>query len=202
MNDTSRPVLTLKRKPKEQLSDGVTIPKFRNREVIEAKPRRHKNKSVQEKPVKSPVPEKKPKAPNPANVKKEKIPVPPTPPKKRMNIIEALSVIVGYWPALFPDGQLRPMKIGLKEDLLRDRKERNLPVSVKTLTRALSAISFAGGYRLTIVTGATRFDKDGQPAGIITAEEEAHSVARIEKIRKQQATRPDSGNNITNEVKK
>lgn len=199
MADSLRPVLTLKRKPKaqEETCDGVTIPKFRNREVIEAKPRRHKNKSIQEKPVK-PVPEKKLKAPNPANVKKEKVPVPPTPPKKRMNIIEALSVIVGYWPALFPDGQLRPMKIGLKEDLLRDRKERNLPVSVKTLTRALSAISFSGGYRLTIVTGATRFDKDGQPAGSVTAEEEAHSVERIDKIRKRQATRPDSENNITN----
>ncbi|HEM7567106.1 TPA: hypothetical protein U2J78_004967 [Serratia marcescens] len=67
-------------------------------------------------------------------MKKEKIPVPSTSPKKRVYIIEALSVIVEYWPTLFPDGQLRPMKIGLKEDLLRDRnrKERNLLVSVKT----------------------------------------------------------------------
>ena len=67
-----------------------------------------------------------------AAVNPEKVPVPPTPPKKRMNIIEVPGIITRYWPELFPDGQLRPMKIGLKDDLLPDRKVRELPVSVRT----------------------------------------------------------------------
>lgn len=104
-----------------------------------------------------------------------------------MNIIEALGIFTRYWPELFPDGQLRPMKIGLKEDLLRDKKERELPVSVRTLTRSLSSVSYAGGYRLTVVAGAARYDKDGRQCGTVTPEEEADSMKRLEKLRKRQA---------------
>lgn len=199
MNDASRPVLTLNRKPKpkDEPDEGIRVPKFRNREVVEAKPRHHKTKSKPPVTQKPKPPAKEPKARNQANIKKEKIPVPPTPPKKRMNIIEALGVITRYWPDLFPDGQLRPMKIGLKEELLKDKKARELPVSGRELSRCLSSISYSGGYRLTVVAGAHRYDKEGQPCGTVTPEEEADSVQRLEKIRKRHAgikgDKPDQG---------
>ncbi|HED3891761.1 TPA: conjugal transfer protein [Morganella morganii] len=194
MSDTSRPVLTLNRKPKaepEKSKDTPIQPMFRRKQRIDAVPRPKKNKAAPA--AKLPAPVKKAKKPEPPAVKPEKVPVPPTPPKKRMNIIEALGIITRYWPELFPDGQLRPMKIGLKEDLLLDRKVRELPVSVRTLTRCLSSVSYVGGYRLTVIAGAARYDKDGQPSGTVTPEEEADSVLRMEKLRKQQVkVRPDN----------
>lgn len=45
-----------------------------------------------------------------------------------MNIIEALGIITRYWPELFPDGQLRPMKNGLREDLFQDKKNQSFTV--------------------------------------------------------------------------
>lgn len=188
MSDTSRPVLTLNRKPKaepEKSKDPPIQPVFRRKQRIDAVPRPKKNKAAPA--AKPPVPVKKTKVPEPHAVKPEKVPVPPTPPKKRMNIIDVLGIITRYWPKLFPDGQLRPMKIGLKEDLLLDRKVRELPVSVRTLTRCLSSVSYAVGYRLTIIAGVARYDKDGQPCGTVTPEEEADSVKRLEKLRKRQA---------------
>lgn len=191
MNDISRPVLTLKRKPQtkaaeqEKSKDSAIPPVFRRKQRIDVVPRPKKNKAAPA--VKPPAPVKKTKVPEPPPVKPEKVQVPPTPPKKRMNIIEALGIITRYWPELFPDGQLRPMKIGLKEDLLLDRKVRELPVSVRTLTRCLSSISYAGGYRLTVIAGAARYDKDGHSCGTVTPEEEADSVKRLEKLRKRQA---------------
>ncbi|EBW9216125.1 conjugal transfer protein, partial [Salmonella enterica subsp. enterica serovar Typhimurium] len=49
------------------------------------------------------------------------------------------------------------------------------------------SVSYSIGYRLTVVAGAVRYDKDGQPCGTVTPEEEADSVQRMEKIKKQQA---------------
>ncbi|HAT1515627.1 TPA: conjugal transfer protein [Morganella morganii] len=187
MSDTSRPVLTLNRKPKaesEKSKETPIQPVFRRKQRIDAVPRPKKNKAAPA--VKPPAPVKKTKVSEPPAVKPEKVPVPPTPPKKRMNIIEALGIITRYWPELFPDGQLRPMKNGLREDLFQDKKARVLPLSARTLTRCLSSVSHSIGYRLTVVAGAVRYDKDGQPCGTVTPEEEADSVQRMEKIKKQQ----------------
>ncbi|KJF76364.1 hypothetical protein UA45_19020 [Morganella morganii] len=102
-----------------------------------------------------------------------------------MNIIEALGIITRYWPELFPDGQLRPMKMGCEKIYFRT-KSQSLPLSARTLTRCLSSVSHSIGYRLTVVAGAVRYDKDGLPCGTVTPEEEADSVQRMEKIKKQQ----------------
>lgn len=188
MSDTSRPVLTLNRKPKaepEKSKDTPIQPVFRRKQRIDAVPRPKKNKAALA--AKPPAPVKKTKVSEPPAVKPEKVPIPPTPPKKRMNIIEALGIITRYWPELFPDGQLRPMKNGLREDLFQDKKARVLPLSARTLTRCLSSVSHSIGYRLTVVAGAVRYDKDGQSCGTVTPEEEADSVQRMEKIKKQRA---------------
>ncbi|MBE8614505.1 hypothetical protein CYG68_19255 [Morganella morganii] len=59
--------------------------------------------------------------------------------------------------------------------------------SVRTLTRCLSSVSNAAGYRLTVIAGAARYDKDRQPGETVTPEEDADSVKRLEKLRKRQA---------------
>ncbi|CAA2931067.1 hypothetical protein [Arsenophonus endosymbiont of Bemisia tabaci] len=46
---------------------------------------------------------------------KVKIPKPPTPPKKRLPLEEAISQISTFWPNLLPENQLKPMKISIQQ---------------------------------------------------------------------------------------
>ncbi|HED3891829.1 TPA: hypothetical protein R4229_004290 [Morganella morganii] len=78
MSDTSRPVLTLNRKPKakpEKSKAPPIQPVFRRKQRIDAVPRPKKNKAAPA--VKPPAPVKKTKASEPSAVKTEKVPVPP-----------------------------------------------------------------------------------------------------------------------------
>lgn len=130
---------------------------------------------------------KKTKPPvKPAEVIKEKKVVPPTPPKKHLPLDVAIAEISTYWPDLFPAGQCRPMAIGTREMLLADKAAKNLGISVKKLKRCLSAISHSLKYRTTLMPGAVRYDKDGQPAGNVTDSDVADTLSRIQRIAKQQ----------------
>ncbi|MEX9216896.1 ProQ/FINO family protein [Providencia rettgeri] len=117
----------------------------------------------------------------------EKKVIPPTPPKKHLPLEEAIANISAYWPLLFPNGQLRPMAIGTREALLADKKVRELPISHKKLKRSLAAISHSVKYRTTIISGAIRYDKDGQPNGTVTESDVADTLKRIQKLVKQQS---------------
>ncbi|HGJ5900083.1 hypothetical protein [Arsenophonus apicola] len=57
---------------------------------------------------------------------KVKIPKPPIPPKKRLPLAEAVSQISIFWPDLFPEHQLRPMKIGIQQDMWQEVNEKGL----------------------------------------------------------------------------
>ncbi len=116
----------------------------------------------------------------------EKKVVPPTPPKKHLPLDEAIAEISAYWPDLFPAAQLRPMAIGTREMLLADKEVKNLDISVKKLKRCLAAISHSLKYRTTLMPGAVRYDKDGQPAGRVTDSDVADTLSRIQRIAKQQ----------------
>ncbi|HGJ5868533.1 hypothetical protein [Arsenophonus nasoniae] len=70
------------------------------------------------KQVKKPKPQKRVEKPQP--VVKVKIPKPPKPPKKRLPLAEAISQISLFWPALFPEHQLRPMKIGIRQAMWQE----------------------------------------------------------------------------------
>lgn len=117
----------------------------------------------------------------------EKKVIPPTPPKQYFPLEEAIANISAYWPHLFPNGQLRPMAVGTREALLADKKVRELPISYKKLKRSLAAISHSVKYRTTIMLGAVRYDKDGQPNGTVTESDVADTLKRIQRLAKQQS---------------
>lgn len=81
----------------------------------------------------------------------------------------------------------RPMAVGTREALLSDKKVRELPISHKKLKRSLAAISHSVKYRTTIMPGAVRYDKDGQPNGTVTELDVADTLKRIQKLAKQQS---------------
>src|SRR5699024_9002819 len=98
----------------------------------------------------------------------------------------AIAEISTYWPNLFPAGQLRPMAIGLRDTLLQDIKLNHFAISARKLKHCLSAISHSMAYRTTIMPGAVRYDKDGQPSGVVTELDVADTLKRIQRIAKQQ----------------
>ncbi|EUD07246.1 ProQ/FINO family protein [Providencia alcalifaciens R90-1475] len=185
-----RKKLTLKRTTKENSAESTTpIISFRRKQVVVNTPRKP-NKPAKTTPTQPtnkvlPPPVKKQKA---VVIPVEKKVIPPTPPKQHLPLDEAIANLSEYWSYLFPDGQLRPMAIGTREALFTDKKARELPISNKKLKRSLAAISHSMKYRTTIMPGAIRYDKDGQPNGTVTESDVADTLKRIQKLAKQART--------------
>ena len=184
-----RKTLTLKRPVIEKDSESTepVIQRRRKQVVVNTQRKPHKpTKPAQPQPTKkvAPPPAKKQKA---VVIPLEKKAIPPTPPKKHLPLEEAIANISEYWPQLFPNGQLRPMAVGTREALLADKKVRELPISYKKLKRSLAAISHSVKYRTTIMPGAVRYDKDGQPNGAVTESDVADTLKRIQRLAKQQS---------------
>ncbi|MEQ5235704.1 ProQ/FINO family protein [Providencia hangzhouensis] len=184
-----RKKLTLKRPTTENGTESTepVIQRRRKQVVVNTQRKPHKPaKTAPTQPPKkvTPPPAKKQKA---VVIPLEKKVIPPTPPKQHLPLEEAIANISAYWPQLFPDGQLRPMAVGTREALFADKKVRELPISYKKLKRSLAAISYSVKYRTTIMPGAVRYDKDGQPNGTVTESDVADTLKRIQRLAKQQS---------------
>ncbi|MEQ5149742.1 ProQ/FINO family protein [Providencia stuartii] len=184
-----RKTLTLKRPAIEKDSESTEPVIQRRRKQVVVNTQRKPHKPAKAAPIQPPKkvtspPAKKQKA---VVIPLEKKVIPPTPPKKHLPLEEAIANISEYWPQLFPNGQLRPMAVGTREALLADKKVHELPISYKKLKRSLAAISHSVKYRTTIMPGAVRYDKDGQPNGTVTESDVADTLKRIQKLVKQQS---------------
>lgn len=147
----------------------------------------------------NPAPKKQAKKPHPPKVAKKqpkksvvkpkqavkvKIPKPPIPPKKRLPLNEAISQITTFWPNLFPENQLRPMKIGIQQDMWQEVKEKDLPIARRRLRACLGSIGHHTDYRALIQLGAFRYDKDGQIAGEVTQADAEDNLQRLARRKK------------------
>ncbi|MDR5614929.1 ProQ/FINO family protein [Arsenophonus sp.] len=115
---------------------------------------------------------------------KVKIPKPRIPPKKRLPLEEAILQITTFWPYLFPDGKLRPMKIGIQQDMWQEVKENGLAIARRRLRACLGSIGHHTDYRALIQLGAFRYDKDGQRVGEVTEADVEDSQKRLARRNK------------------
>ncbi|EMI7065212.1 MULTISPECIES: ProQ/FINO family protein [Providencia] len=184
-----RKTLTLKRSTIEKESESTEPVIQRRRKQVVVNTQRKSHKLAKTAPIQPPKKETSPPAKNQKAVviPLEKKVILPTPPKKHLPLEEAIANISAYWPQLFPNGQLRPMAVGTREALFADKKVRELPISYKKLKRSLAAISYSVKYRTTIMPGAVRYDKDGQPNGTVTESDVADTLKRIQRLAKQQS---------------
>ncbi|WP_273818564.1 ProQ/FINO family protein [Providencia rettgeri] len=184
-----RKKLTLKRATTENVAESTEAVIQRRRKQVVINTQRKPNKPTKTTPIPPPKKESHPPAKKQRAVviPLEKKVIPPTPPKQHLPLEEAIANISEYWPQLFPNGQLRPMAVGTREALLADKKVRELPISYKKLKRSLAAISHSVKYRTTIMPGAVRYDKDGQPNGTVTESDVADTLKRIQRLAKQQS---------------
>ncbi|WP_272682182.1 ProQ/FINO family protein [Providencia sp. PROV129] len=184
-----RKTLTLKRPLTENVMENTELGITRRRKQVVVNTQRKPNKPVKTTPTASPK-----KVTPPPEKKKDTVVTPlekkitlPTPPKQHLSLEVAIANLSEYWPHLFPNGQLRPMAVGIREALFADKKGRELPISYKKLKRSLAAISHSVKYRTTIMPGAVRYDKDGQPDGTVTESDVVDTLKRIQKRAKQQS---------------
>ena len=89
---------------------------------------------------------------------------------------EAVNTLKPWWPGLFD---------GIREVLLDEVFQRNIPLSHKKLSRALKAITRSESYLCAMKAGACRYDTEGYVTEHITQEEEQYAQARLEKVRRQ-----------------
>ncbi|MDR5617885.1 hypothetical protein [Arsenophonus sp.] len=112
---TERKKLTLNRPRKASPEEHTSsTPVYGKKVWVNAAPKKQAKKPHSPKVAKQ---QSKKVVEKPKQAVKVKIPKPPIPPKKRLPLEEAISQISAFWPNLFSDGKLCPMKIGIQQDM-------------------------------------------------------------------------------------
>jgi ProP effector len=92
--------------------------------------------------------------------------------------VELLKV---YFPSGFKSpNEVKPLKKGIKQDLVRrlGTIESIVTEDKACMVKSLAYYVNTAAYYKSVVEGAVRIDLDGNPAGLVTAEEAKYSVER------------------------
>ncbi len=104
--------------------------------------------------------------------------------KNRNANIAAITLICETYPKTFNRENVRPLKIGIQEELLADEK-----ISKGKIKRALASYVRAPAYYRSLQAGAQRVDLTGEDAGEVTEQEAEHAKAMLKKIRDERNAR-------------
>lgn len=97
--------------------------------------------------------------------------------KNRVANMAAVQLLMDAYPEVFSRDKVRPLKIGIQEDLVADDK-----VSRTKIKRALASYVRSPQYLRSFQEGAERIGLDGQPAGEVTAEEAEHAKGKLQSM--------------------
>ncbi len=90
----------------------------------------------------------------------------------------AIALISEAYPQAFDRDNVRPLKIGIQEDIVADGK-----ISQGKIKRALASYVRSPLYYKSLQAGADRIDLAGQAAGQVSEQEAEHAKAMLKKIR-------------------
>ncbi|MEM5535442.1 ProQ/FinO family protein [Neptuniibacter pectenicola] len=99
--------------------------------------------------------------------------------KNRAANMAALQQLMEAYPKTFDRKNVRPLKIGIQEDLIADEK-----VAKNKIKRALASYVRALNYYRSLREGAERIDINGEAAGLVTKEESEHAKQKLKEINK------------------
>ena len=99
-------------------------------------------------------------------------------PNKHKPTNEILSILAEAYPKLFGD-ELVPLKIGIHKDLVHSPIREKL--SYQECRIGVRCIVGKHKYWRVCVEGATRFDLEGNPAGIVTKDQASYAEQRLSK---------------------
>lgn len=103
-----------------------------------------------------------------------------------------VELLKAHFPACFKEMQsIQPLKIGIKQDLvIRLGSIDNIVLNDKAcMVSSLSYYVSSPSYLKNVVENATRIDLDGNPTGIVSAEEAQYSV-ECRQAKLQKKTKP------------
>lgn len=106
-----------------------------------------------------------------------------------------VELLKAHYPACFKDNkELQPLKVGIKQDLVKLLSSReDIVVGDKScMVSSLSYYVNSPAYHKSVVAGATRIDLDGNSVGTVTPEEANYSIERSQaKLRKKKTAKSE-----------
>ncbi|MFY0656734.1 ProQ/FINO family protein [Neptunomonas sp.] len=98
----------------------------------------------------------------------------------------ALKLLMETYPKTFNREDVKPLKIGIQDDLLAEEK-----VAKNKIKRALASYVRSPQYFRSMVEGVDRVDLQGEAAGKVTAEEAEHAKSQLKEFhqRRREAAR-------------
>jgi len=104
------------------------------------------------------------------------------------SIVECKAIICKAWPKLFPGGRLRPLQLGIFNDMLNSAKATNLGVTKLELKFMIYVLKSSFEYCVSIATPkSTRWDLEGNPVEIVTLRRRAQAVREVRAVGKQRS---------------
>ena len=100
---------------------------------------------------------------------------------RRAKVGAIIELLCDRFPQTFSRRGPKPLKVGVYDDALAMLGEAVQP---RGLQSALRAYTSNAGYLRALSAGACRVDLDGNPAGTVTAEDEAVAKARLAELAK------------------
>ena len=88
----------------------------------------------------------------------------------------AVGTLVETFPGAFAFINRKPLKLGIHDDLLA----RGIAMDV--IKPGLGAYCGGGRYLRWLQAGSTRIDLDGNPAGVVTAQDAEHAVKKLAEL--------------------
>lgn len=102
-----------------------------------------------------------------------------------------VELLKAHFPLCFKDiKEVQPLKIGIKQDLVKllSTREEIVIGDKACMVNSLSYYVNSPAYHKRIIEGAARIDLEGNPVGVVTAEEAKYSIeCRKSKQQKKQA---------------
>ncbi|MGU9760304.1 ProQ/FINO family protein [Serratia marcescens] len=80
-----------------------------------------------------------------------------------------------HYPQVFNRQEVKPLKMGIGDDMRADAAARQLPLTAKHIARALASLSQTPRYLRAIAAGGPRYDLRGQPCGEVTPEQQEYA---------------------------
>src|SRR5262245_4040373 len=107
---------------------------------------------------------------------------------RREAVAAAIMLLAELYPRCFSvyQGRRRPLKIGIHKDILTELDGALTPLE---LSKALGFYCSNPAYLGRTRKGAERLDLNGEPAGVVTDDEEARAKATLAGIRAKQEAR-------------
>ena len=91
----------------------------------------------------------------------------------------ALQLLCDAYPEVFNRENMRPLKIGIQEDLIADEK-----LAKNKIKRALASYVRSPYYFRSLKEGADRIGLDAQASGAVTESEAEHAKQQLKEINK------------------